>query len=1275
MLRLPGFSILAIFSFSYLWGASFIVSNKEDAGPGSLRQAILDLNASGDSSNTITIDPGLNTIQLASDLPVITVPVEFNISDQDVLRISGNTNQYRVYGVSPELTPVPRIQVGSSSTLHLSGKIDLGTVFVSGDGKLVLDGTNTYTGGTIVNGSVDVSGTGILDPTGSVTVNAGMFSISGIESALQTIGDLMGVGGTIIIEGKTFIAGTSNDTSYAGIITGNGSFIKQGSGTLSLTGTSGYSRGTIVNEGILLGETLSLYGDIANNSSVVFDQSFSGIYGGVISGPGSVIKENVEILTFTGVNTYEGGTIIREGELALSAEGALSSTGAVAIEMDGSFDISDITHTSQTIGDLSGNGIVELGVKELMLGTSNNTTYAGVISGTGSLVKQGSGIFTLSGANTYSGGTTINAGTIALLGKGSLSSSGSIVTSDNASFDISGMTAASQTIGDLSGTGGSVVLGEKILITETSNDASYSGVISGTGGLIKQGSGVLSLRSENIYTGGTTINAGRIALLGTGSISVTGSLAINDTGCFDISQVTDTVRDVMISDLNGTGGIVLLGEKTLVVISNHDANYAGVINGKGGFGKYGSGTLTLTGASSYTGGTFINAGVLALSGDGSLASTGSIDISGISAGFDISGITASSQTIGDLAGIGGSVFLGGKKLIVGSSNNTSYSGVISGGVGDNRYSGGTFVHEGTLQGTTVSLQGDIVNNASVVLFEETNSGVYSGTLSGSGNLIKQGAGFIEFLNDSSAFAGNITINQGGLTIKGNLGGLCNVLPNTWVAGNGTLGSDAINHGVVNQGSVQPGESIGTLTVNGNYTQAASGELVIEINESRATDLLQVTGAATLDGVLHIKPEPGEYLESTVYTFLTAQTVTGQFSEAISDIPLNYTVNYFPDKAQLFILGSGVITPDNNRRIDFDHVIQPFDLDDPDIKDILGNLVVLPQNKYTKILNKLTPTQSGGFALSELENNFNVANAFFTKGADSRSCCYLDVCESTNIWVNPLGFVYSQKSRYEIGQDSIGFTSHVYGMATGIDHIFDNNWSLGFGLGYSYSQLHWKRQIGKAHANSGYLGPYIKYDCDNFYFDFLLLGAGNFYDVDRKIIFPGFSRTAHSNPTNWNFSEVALAGFKLEPCYKFFVQPEFIIDQCNVFQEGFKEIGAGSVNLSVKNKYASFLRSLLNLKFIKEWVCSSTCIVPSINVGWLRTTPLSGRHYNANFRDRAVYASNFSITSFSEVVDQLFAGAQLLISCQDRLTFSVGYDGKFGGGSKVSEVNMALHSRF
>jgi outer membrane autotransporter protein len=295
------------------------------------------------------------------------------------------------------------------------------------------------------------------------------------------------------------------------------------------------------------------------------------------------------------------------------------------------------------------------------------------------------------------------------------------------------------------------------------------------------------------------------------------------------------------------------------------------------------------------------------------------------------------------------------------------------------------------------------------------------------------------------------------------------------------------------------------------------------------------------------------------------------------------------------------------------------------------------------------------------------------GIDQRSCCY--ACKDTNIWVNPLGFVYSQKSRLQLGQEAIGFTNHTYGVAAGIDHIFSNDWTLGFGLGYSYSHLHWKNQAGKARTDSGYLGPYIRYNCEHFYFDFLVLGTGNFYNIDRKIVFPGIDRRTHSHPITWDLSEVMLAGFKLEPFYHFFVQPELLLDQLNSFQESFKEKGADSIDLSVKRKYSSFLRSLINLKFAKEWLFCNMCVAPSVNVGWLRTTPLTGRHYTASFHGETFCSPDFSATSFSQVTDQVLVGAQFLISSQGGFSMSLGYEGRFGEGSKVNEIDIALDWRF
>jgi outer membrane autotransporter protein len=414
--------------------------------------------------------------------------------------------------------------------------------------------------------------------------------------------------------------------------------------------------------------------------------------------------------------------------------------------------------------------------------------------------------------------------------------------------------------------------------------------------------------------------------------------------------------------------------------------------------------------------------------------------------------------------------------------------------------------------------------------------------------------------------------------------------------------------------------------------------------------------------------------------LNAGIVIGQFSSSFSDQPLDYTINYFPNQAQLFLLGSSIVlsVPNSNlsgnARAVADYLFcSSFDFSNADLITVIESLIELPINEYAQALNELTPSLFGALPLMELENNFNIVNAFFVTGVGQRSYCYIDMNEPTSIWINPLGFIYSQKGR----QEAPGFTAHTYGVVGGMDHLFSDHWSIGLGLGYSHEQLHWKHQVGKAHANSAYLGPYLKYDSEYFYFDFLILGAGNFYDVDRKIIFSGLSRKANSNFNTWNISEIILAGVRLEPfnIYNFFIQPELMLDQLNVFQEDIQENNANSIDLSVRSKYSAFLRSLVNAKFVKEFCISNVFVVPSLNVGWLRTTPLTGSHYTAHFRADTFCAPSFAVRSFHQAIDQLLVGVQLLVSCQGDFQLSIGYEGSFGKGTKVNEMNIAMRWRF
>jgi outer membrane autotransporter protein len=202
-------------------------------------------------------------------------------------------------------------------------------------------------------------------------------------------------------------------------------------------------------------------------------------------------------------------------------------------------------------------------------------------------------------------------------------------------------------------------------------------------------------------------------------------------------------------------------------------------SGVGGLTKIGAGTFTLRAGSTYTGATVIQEGTLALSASDAIANSSRVVAN---ATLDISGISVTGSHIQSLAG-GGTVAMGAKDLIITNAND-SFGGVING-------TGGL-----TLAGGSETLTGN-----------------------------------------NSSFTGPTTVQAGTLSVNGSLGGTVNVLSAGRLQGIGTVGT------TTNTGVIAPGNSIGTLTVAGNYT-GNGGALEIESalgGDASATDRLVVTG--------------------------------------------------------------------------------------------------------------------------------------------------------------------------------------------------------------------------------------------------------------------------------------------------------------------------------------------------------------------------------------------------------------------------------------------------
>ena len=181
----------------------------------------------------------------------------------------------------------------------------------------------------------------------------------------------------------------SDVLTFGGVISGAGSVQQNGTGTTVLTGDNIYTGLTTINAGTLQlgngGTTGSIAGDVLNNGILAFNRSDVLIFGGVISGAGSVQQNGTGTTVLTGNNTYTGLTTINAGTLQLGNGG---TTGSIA-------------------GDVLNNGI-------LAFNRGDALVFGGVISGTGSVQQNGAGTTVLTGNNIYSGGTTINAGTLQL---------------------------------------------------------------------------------------------------------------------------------------------------------------------------------------------------------------------------------------------------------------------------------------------------------------------------------------------------------------------------------------------------------------------------------------------------------------------------------------------------------------------------------------------------------------------------------------------------------------------------------------------------------------------------------------------------------------------------------------------------------------------------------------------------------------------------------------------------------------------------------------------
>ncbi|MFC2102135.1 autotransporter-associated beta strand repeat-containing protein, partial [Bacteroidota bacterium] len=760
------------------------------------------------------------------------------------------------------------IFTNSSSTQYIiiassgNGSVD----FTLGSGAtLITNNSNGVIGASCSIGVVPTRNASVtLDPGANYEFNGATQATTGLPatvnnltfsgSGTKTLGASTTMTGVLTVKGGvTLSLGSSTLGSPTSVVLENGPTAStiSGSGALTLAGNvtvnnvGGAGIGASISCPVVLGTDVTF--TVAVETNAAPDLTVSGI----ISGSHGITKLGFGTMVLSGANTYTGPTNISAGTLKLEASSTVSTSGPLGTTATGTtvasgavLDLNGFSLTSaatepialngtgltaapagaltNTGGNASYSGAITLGSSSTIQATASGTltcsgnvtgsfdltldgatgstgTISGIISTPTSVTKAGDGTWIVSGANTYTGATTISAGTLKLGAAGVISDLSAV--SVTGTLDLNGN---NETIGSLAGAGTVTSSASGTLTLTTGGDGTsttFSGIIQNgsatTVGLTKVGAGTMILSGANTYTGLTTISAGTLQV---GAGSTAGVIAAG-------SAITN----------NGN----LIFNRT----DSYGQNYSQVISGTGALTENGTGgTLTLSGANTYTGLTTITSGTLKLGNAAALGGTANGTSITSGAVLDLNGINYSAA---EPLTVNGTGISSGGSVINSNATGATYAGLITLGSASSIIGGSgtiTISNTGTITGATFGL---------------TLGGAQGGTLASilgttSGTLTKQDAGTWT-LSGANTYTGLTTISAGTLKL-GNAAALGGTANGTSITSGAVLDLNGIYYS-----TAEP------LTVNG--TGISSGGAVINSNATGATyaGLITLGSASSIIG--------------------------------------------------------------------------------------------------------------------------------------------------------------------------------------------------------------------------------------------------------------------------------------------------------------------------------------------------------------------------------------------------------------------------------------------
>jgi outer membrane autotransporter protein len=773
-------------------------------------------------------------------------------------------------------------------------RVDGGTLVLTGGNAVGNNNVLETTSGTVNLQAAETVG-GLLGlATGTLQLNGNTLTITGVTGVVGAIslGNITGTGGLIINS-----AGFAQQFVTALDYTGD---------TTITAGTLGFGANDILNDATdvtLNGGTLNLAtfsdtvtsvslqsGTINGTGTLTSGSTFdvqSGTVNARLGGAVGLNKTTAGTVTLTGANTYTGTTSVTGGTLAVTGAGALASGqisvngGTLSTDSDALADTADIevlnsgtwtTAGTDTVGDvtltlgtINGSGTITAatytqtggtlaaGVTVNAAGpkTLSGGTIAGTLGGAGATTVQ-TGTTTLTG--TINGGTTVTSGGILSVAGGSVT--GNLTLAGGTLRATSDTTLSPTSLRFEASTANTVraETGDTLTLTPVGVNLDFNSVTT-FGSATDTGTVVLNTDTLTVVTGSDVVVAG-------GTLRTNSASMLSSSGGFlsgrDITVETGATLDLtgtthFVSNLAGGGTVTrsVAGVSTITVESLANSTFSGVIQDGAGtmaLTKTSGGTLTLSGANTYTGTTTVNAGRLDVTG--SIAST-VVNVSG-SGGLTVDGssladtavvtlsnsanltVSGGNEVIGALNGVGTTTLsLTGSLTTGGANTDTTFAGVASGAGGLTKAGTGTFTLSGAntytgatrVEGGTLAVTGSIAGNV---------------TVDGTGRLR---------IGNSDAIGGSITTTGSVVSYANGVNEASALILSSATTQLEVLGTDAATQsGVISSTGAFGFEKIGTGTLTLTATNTYSGATtvsagVLAVTGSIASTTITVTAAA------------------------------------------------------------------------------------------------------------------------------------------------------------------------------------------------------------------------------------------------------------------------------------------------------------------------------------------------------------------------------------------------------------------------------------------------